>query len=243
MVSAEIHVEPANDDGHRGVCTTCDKEKGSVLELRIVVDGNENSKADNGNANGADGKSESMPRLVRQESDAHREAERHCPGRNTVQLRLDGRVAVGLEDAWRKIGVSVSRDDETKVHEAAEDDLVILENVADVLDRNAPFNAGAALVCLETRRNVDLLFWCEPLGFLGEVRQQEVEKEADENREAAFYDEDPAPALVTSQSVHLADRGGKQATKSTGESSAVKEEGVSSLGLVAAVPHANEVEC
>lgn len=49
----------------------------------------------------------------------------------------------------------------------------------------------------------------------------------------------PTPAAVVSHAVHLANCRRKQATECSGQRGAAKEEAVSALGFVAAVPHSN----
>lgn len=128
-MATKIHVEPAHGDGHRPVRAASNEEERSVLQLRIIMDSNQDSKASNRNANPKNRKRESMSELVGKVRNHHTEPERSGPGRHAVQLRLDGRVTVALDDAWRKVRVAVRRHDQAKVHEAAEEDFEVLEDV------------------------------------------------------------------------------------------------------------------
>ncbi|KAI6776850.1 hypothetical protein HG530_000795 [Fusarium avenaceum] len=125
----------------------------------------------------------------------------------------------------RKVSVSVRRDNKAEVHEATDDDLVVLEHVEGVAESGLALGAGVALISAQSCRDVVLLLWGEPLRLLGE---------------AALKDEDPAPAGVATHATHLADGGGEKTAECAGEGGAVEEEGVAALGLVSAVPHADE---
>ena len=69
----------------------------------------------------------------------HAESKSHSPGRNTVQLGFDGTVAVSKNDAGREVGVSIGWDDQAEVHESSNDDFVVFEDSADVLEGNRSF--------------------------------------------------------------------------------------------------------
>lgn len=242
MVTTQIHVEPAHNDGHGRVGTASDKEQGRILQRRIVVHRNENAESDDGDADGNDGKRHSVAQLVGYNSNRHGEAECHGPRRYTVQLSLDRAVAISLNDAGREVRISVGRHDQAKVHKATNNDLVVLEDTSDVLESDAAIACRRSLIDAQASRNVFLLVFGQPCGLLGEIGEQEPESEADKHGEAALKDENPSPALVAPHAVHLTNRSGKQPTEGSCESGTVEKERVPALRLVPAVPHANEVK-
>lgn len=241
-VTAEVHVEPAHDDGHGRVRAHGDEEERRVLHLGVVVHAKQDGEARDGNEDGKDGKRRAVSDLVRDEGDHHGEAECDGPRGNTVKLCLHRAVAERLDDAGRKVGVTIGGDDEAKVHESSEDDLGVLEDIENITKRRLALSARAALIGPEPRGDIVPLLGCQPLGLLGEVGQEEVEEEAGKDGQGTLEDKDPAPAGVTPHAAHLADGGGEQTTECAGESGAVEEEGVSALGFVTSVPHADEVE-
>lgn len=94
MVTPEIHGEPANDDGHGAVDAHGDAKQSTVFESVVVVHGDQDAKACDGDTDGDDGKGETMFEFVTEEGYHHGKGEGCGPGRNGVQLRLDGGVAV-----------------------------------------------------------------------------------------------------------------------------------------------------
>jgi hypothetical protein len=61
MVAAEVHREPADDDGHGRVRAHGDEKERGVLQMRPVVDVDEDAEADNGDADWEDGEREAVP--------------------------------------------------------------------------------------------------------------------------------------------------------------------------------------
>ena len=60
MMAAEVHVEPADDDRHGGVRAHGDEEQCRVFQLLVVVDGDEDGKAGNGDGDRDDGEDEAV---------------------------------------------------------------------------------------------------------------------------------------------------------------------------------------
>lgn len=71
------------------------------------------------------------------------------------------------DDGGGEVGVSVGRDDEAEVHEAAEPDLEVGEDGFDVAKGNFALGAVFALVDFETGFEVGAFVFLEP--FLGGV--------------------------------------------------------------------------
>lgn len=204
--------------------------------------GDQDRKTSHGNADSEDGEEESVARLVRDEGDNHRENKRHSPWRDAVQLGLDAVVAVRLNNARREVGVAISGHNQAEVHEASDNDLIIFEDVADILEGCAALHGGTPLIGAEAGRDKRLFAVGEPLDLFGEVGKPKVEEEADNDGQQAFEDEDPAPSSVAADATHLSDRCSEETAEGSCESGAVEEERVSPLRLVAPVPHADEVE-
>lgn len=107
MVAAQVHVEPAHDDGHGAVGAHADQEQGGVLDVGMVVDGQEDGEARDGDADGPDGVGEAVAGEVAEDGDKHGEGEGGGPWGHAVKLGLDGAVVVGLDDGGGEVGVSV----------------------------------------------------------------------------------------------------------------------------------------
>ena len=108
--------------------------------------GQQDGETGNGHGDGDEREDEAMFEQIAEEGDDEREGEGGCPWRHGVQLRLDLRVAVCSDDAGGEEGVAVCRHDEAKVHEAAEEDLEVFEDVEHVSRRYSPFQRRFALV-------------------------------------------------------------------------------------------------
>lgn len=216
VMASQVHVEPAHNDGHSRVGSHGDEEQTSVLHFCVVVHSDENGEAGNGDTNGENCKGRTVTHPVRDDGDAHGEAKSHNPGRHAVKLGLDRAVAIRSDYAGRKVGVSIGGNDEAKVHEAAENDLVVLEYVLDVGQSRLSLSTGGALVGMKTGGDVGPLLVVEPLDLLGEVGKQKVKGKADEDGEKTFENEDPAPAHVAANALHLPDGCGEKSSKGTG---------------------------
>ena len=73
----------------------------------VVVDVHEDGEAGDGNADVEHGEEEAMAEAVGQEGGEHAPAEGGGPGRDGMELGLDGAVAVAFDDGGSKVGVSV----------------------------------------------------------------------------------------------------------------------------------------
>lgn len=243
MVTSEIHIEPADDDGHGRVGTHRDEEECSILKISVMVDGDQDGEASNGHADGDDAKEEAMLELVREEGDDHCKAKGARPRRDTMQLGLNRAVTVGCDDGRREEGVAIGRDDQAEIHEAANKDLVVLEDSANISEGNLAVRSGTALVNLQSGLDVRSLLRSKPFGILGERGKHEEEKDCHDASEAALKDEDPAPASVVSHVVHLANGGGQETSKGARKRCRAEEERVSLLSFSALIPHTDQVEC
>ena len=65
-----------------------------------------------------------------------------------MKLCLDVAISVGLDDARSKICVAIRRDDQPKIHEAPEEDLIILEAVEHIPESYAALQGGLSLIVL-----------------------------------------------------------------------------------------------
>lgn len=137
----------------------------------------ENSEASDANAYGNKGKQKAVFQLVRQVRDGHAESKGSGPRWHGVELRLDGRVAVGLDDLGTEVGIAVRRHNQSEVHESADDDLRVFEHASNVSSGDGSFASGFALVDLESRFDIGAFVLGEPLYFFREVWQEEVEEE------------------------------------------------------------------
>lgn len=107
VMTAQVHVEPADNHRHRRVRPHDDEEERAVLQGQVVVHREEDGKARDGDANGEDGEEEAVAREIGEYGDEHGEAESDGPGGNGVELCLYGAVVVGGDDGWAEEGISV----------------------------------------------------------------------------------------------------------------------------------------
>lgn len=84
MVAAQVHIEPANDDGHGAVGAHADEKERGVLELRAVVDGEEDAEPGQGHAHGPHGEGEAVAGAVAEHGHEHGEGEGGGPGGHAV---------------------------------------------------------------------------------------------------------------------------------------------------------------
>lgn len=133
-----------------------------------------------------------------------------------MQLCLNRAVAVAPDNARREVSISVSRHDETKVHETTKPDLDVLEYVQDVTTSNLSFSCTLALVGSESGGDVGALFLGQPFCFLRKVGYTEEEGKANDAGEEAFEDEDPAPSTIALDAFHLTNRCSEKTAKGTG---------------------------
>lgn len=96
----------ADDDGHGAVGAHGDEEEGRVLEVVVGVLSEEDGEAGDGDGDGEEGEEEAVAEAVGGEGDEHGEGEGGGPGGDGVELRLDGGVAVGADDAGGEEGVA-----------------------------------------------------------------------------------------------------------------------------------------
>ena len=108
---AEIHGEPADDDGHGAETTHGNEEERSIFEAVVVMDGDEDGETSDGDGNWCYCEQEAVFGFVGDVCDQHCKGKSCSPWRYTMQLGLNWRVAVGSDDAGREEGIAVSRDD------------------------------------------------------------------------------------------------------------------------------------
>jgi len=88
------------------------------------------------------------------------------PGRDRVQLRLDGAVVVGRDDERGEEGVAVGRNDHAEVHEPAQPDPMVFHHRHHVPERDLALRPVVPLVRPQTRLDECALLFVEPLSFL-----------------------------------------------------------------------------
>lgn len=103
-----------------------------------------------------------MLELVREKSNDEGEDERACPRGDAVQLGADLSITVCFDDTGGEECVAVGGDDESKIHEPAEEELVVFEAVEDVLGGDAALAGGATLVLFEPGFDVGAFVFSEP---------------------------------------------------------------------------------
>ena len=170
MMPPQIHRKPAHNDRHGRVRTTSDEEQRAVLDVVLVMGCDQDREPGDADRDGDEREEEAVAQLVTKKSDEHAEAKGGGPGGHTVELCLDGGVAVGFDDAGREVSVSlrsrlvfissgvllasehspVCGHDQTEVHQSTKEKFIVLEAVNHVLESDGAFEGGFALVVAET---------------------------------------------------------------------------------------------
>lgn len=161
----------------------------TILNSIVIVNADQNRESSNADAYTKDSETESMFRCVREDSEQHCISECCGPRWYGVKLRLNRIVAIALNDSRSEVSVSVSWNNETKVHEASDNDLVVLEDIADVLGGDGSLDGRATLILLKSSCDIGLLVVAEPFGVFWEARDEEEEQEGDGDCERAFEDD------------------------------------------------------
>ena len=137
--------------------------------MMIVVNGHQHRESSDAYADRNYGKQEAVTCSIRARRHNHAEHEGNSPWRHRVQLSLDRRVPVGLDDRWCEIGIPVCWDDEAKVHQSSEEELVVAETVQDVSESDLAFKSGLSLVLLKSHLDKLSFVFAQPLRILGEI--------------------------------------------------------------------------
>ena len=170
VLTAQVHGEPADDDGHGRVGADGDEKEGGVLHVDAVAHVHEHAEAGDGDEDGQQRKQQPVLGPVRRRRHHHGQPKGGDPRRHRPQLRLDGAVPVRDDDGGREVGVAVGRHDQAQVHEPPQPDLGVRQHRPHVGKRHLPVGrrAGAvALVRLQPRLDVGALVWGQE--FLGLV--------------------------------------------------------------------------
>ena len=85
-----------------------------------------------------------------------------------MQLCADLGVAVCFDDAGSEEGIAVGGDDESKVHESAEEEFEVFEAVYYIGKGDSTLARGAALVFEEAGADVGSFVFAEPVGGAGQ---------------------------------------------------------------------------
>ena len=242
VMSAQVHVEPTHNDWHGRIAAHGDEEERAVLDIRVVMDIEQDGKARDGHENTENGEGEPVLDPIGYDGDRHGEAKGGDPGENGAQLDLDRIRGVGADDGGREVGVAVGRDNHAKVHEAAEPDAVILHNVEGVLEGDGTLGSVVTLVGGQLGHEIGALILLEEAGLFREGGEREPEDNGSQSGDDTLEDEDPSPAAVATHVVHLANAVRQQTAESSGKRGGREEERVALLGLISPVPHAEEVE-
>src|ERR1700737_1560289 len=107
MMSPKIHIKPTNNNRHRAIRPHRHHKKRRILKPQIIMHRDQDRKARNRDTDRYQREKESMTEFVGQVRDDHSEAEGTSPRRDTIELCLDGPVAVGSDDAWGEESIAV----------------------------------------------------------------------------------------------------------------------------------------
>lgn len=118
----------------------------------------------------------------------------------------------------------VGGDDQSHVHETADEDFEILEHLDDFREADRAFDCAAALVFLYPGLDVSAFIVLKPLGIFRKARDDEKERQRDRASQHALEDENPAPSMIATHSIHFPNRRCKQSSEGARKARAPKEE-------------------
>lgn len=172
-----------------------------------MVHSDQDCKTGDGDTHGEYSVGEPMAGFVRQVCEDHGETKGSGPRRYAVKLGLNLAVAVTVNDRWTEVRIAarqvseiwilkksdrdvrVGGHDQAKVHEASEEDFVILEYVCDVLDTHLTLHGRGALFTAKAIDDECPLVFGEPFAVFGKIRKNEEECRADNASENSLEDE------------------------------------------------------
>ncbi len=105
---------------------------------------------------------------IREKGDDERENKGSGPGRDGVQLCADLSVAVCFNDAGSEESVAIGGDNESEVHESAEEEFVIFEAIHYIGKGDSALARGATLIFEEAGADVGTFVFAEPVGERGQ---------------------------------------------------------------------------
>ena len=174
------------------------------------MDVDQNSESGDRHAYAEDGEAEAMLSEIGQCGYQHSKSECCGPWRHGVQLSLDGAVSIPFDDTfcdrlakdhssilssvfsfltWTEVGIAISRNDQTKVHEAGHDDLVVFQDISDILERNRSFQSRFTLIKSQSSSNILSFAFREPFSLFGERRDGKEEDDCNYGCERSLEDE------------------------------------------------------
>ncbi|CCC11857.1 unnamed protein product [Sordaria macrospora k-hell] len=118
-------------------------------------------------------------------------------------------------------------------------DLPVLEGSLEVLD--VELIGKGRTIELETVGDLLTLRRLEKLGGLRVVVHGEVGDDGNDESQDTLQDEEPAPSIVATNTLHLQDTTSQKTTESTGGGSSGEENGHAETALVTPVPHCDVV--
>lgn len=118
----------------------------------------------------------------------------------------------------------------------------VLENVKHILDGQRLLVRRFAHVSRKLLPHIRAFLLSQPFRLLGEIRDGKEPGKGHDAGQDALDEEDPPPAVISTEALHLPQSAGQQAAKGTGQSGGAEEECEAALGFIAPVPHTHEVE-
>lgn len=120
--------------------------------------------------------------------------------------------------------------------------LTVPKNVHDVSPAKGFVASGVSAISGESVLDECTLFLTQPFHVLGEIRDGEKQKQGHDTSQGAFEDEDPSPATVASQTIHISNGSGEQAAKGSCQVGGTEEQTEPRLSFTPLIPHAQQVE-
>ena len=100
-----VHEVPADDDGAGGEAAHGDEADAQVLDVEVVMDGQEDGETGRGDEETEEDEGEAEAEAVGEVGEDEAEAQGSGGGGDGVELGLDSRVAESLDDGGGEIGV------------------------------------------------------------------------------------------------------------------------------------------
>lgn len=160
-------------------------------------------------------------------------------GRDGHELSHLVGVAETLDNGGQEDGDGVERGVDADGDDHVDPDLPVLEGITEELPLELIRENGSVL--FEAADDLLALSVAEELGSVGVVVHDEEGHDSEAESDETLEDEDPGPAVETTNTVHLHDAAGQETTKGTSSSGSGEEDGHAETALVALVPHGDVV--
>lgn len=156
--------------------------------------------------------------------------------RNGQELRFGTGVTHTEENRGKEQGEAVQWAKATHVADGVDQGLDVSQRFLYVAAIDVADSGAGLSISAQTTLSSQLLFGAEEAGRVWEIENHPPAEDADEDGDETLNNEDPAPALVSANAVHLGDGSSQETTEGTSKSSGREEKSSAETELLTLVP-------